>query len=199
LRWPALVIVVLGVAALLFWPAADFLAAHDASGLTGRQREQETAKARDAARGRLVQFATVMLGVGAYIFTVRNFQLALEQAHRQAEATIRTLEQNEAAQITDRFARAIEILGSDAIDVRLGACGVWKLGLVTLTCGSVARAWSGSGHPRCLCLGLCCTSCSIESSNLWCCSGAVTVRRRSRLSRFGTRSPYCAVTSTGLT
>ncbi|REE95622.1 pentapeptide repeat-containing protein [Thermomonospora umbrina] len=121
LRWPALAVVVLGTAALLFWPAADFLGAHDARGLSGKQRIQEAAKARDAARGRMVQLATVMLGLGAYVFTVRNFQLALDQSRRQAEATNRTLEQNEAAQITDRFARAIELLGSEAIDARLGA------------------------------------------------------------------------------
>lgn len=78
------------------------------------------------------------------------------------------------------------------------ACGVRKPGSGILTCGSAAGACSNSGHPRCLCLGLCFTSSCVVSSSSWCCSGAVIAPRRSRSSCFGTRSRFCAVRPTGL-
>jgi hypothetical protein len=53
------------------------------------------------------------------------------------------------------------------------ACGMRKLGSVTLTCGFVAGARAGSGHPGCLCLGLCFTFFCVGSSSSWCCSGGV--------------------------
>jgi hypothetical protein len=37
--------------------------------------------------------------------------------------------------------------------------------------GFVAGARAGSGHPRCLCLGLCFTSCFVGSFISWCCWG----------------------------
>ncbi|MGI8332663.1 pentapeptide repeat-containing protein [Actinomadura scrupuli] len=120
---------------VLFWPVADLMAAHDVHPVKGKERAEQLIKARDAARGRLLQIVVGLLGVGAFVFTARNFalarqqselnrqtlQLTIRQADRQTEASNRAMEQSEAVQITDRFARAIEQLTSEAIDARLGA------------------------------------------------------------------------------
>jgi uncharacterized protein YjbI with pentapeptide repeats len=125
----------LALLTFLFWVLADLIAAHDVGRVIGPQRAEKLRLARDAARGRLVQIIAGLLGIGAFVFTARNFalarqqselnrqtlELAMSQARQQAEASQRTLEQNESVQVTDRFARAIEQLGSEAIDVRLGA------------------------------------------------------------------------------
>jgi uncharacterized protein YjbI with pentapeptide repeats len=143
--------VVVGLVWLVFWPMTDLITSHDLGIMKGPTRTASLPKARDAARGRIIQFGAGLLGLGAFVFTVRNFTLArqqselnrqtllhaMEEARRQAEATHHSLEQSEAVQITDRFARAIEQLGSTAIDARLGA--IYSL-------ERVARD-SGRDHP----------------------------------------------------
>jgi hypothetical protein len=70
--------------------------------------------ARDAARGRLLTLAAGLFAAGALAFTVLNFNLSR-----------RTFELTEQGQVTDRFTKAIEQLGSDKADVRIG--GIYAL------------------------------------------------------------------------
>jgi hypothetical protein len=63
--------------------------------------------ARDAARGRLLTLGAGLFAAGALLFTARNFVLSRE------------------GQVTDRYTKAIEQLGSDKLDVRIG--GIYAL------------------------------------------------------------------------
>ena len=96
--------VVLGV--LIVWallvPGTDWLARHDVGASKG-----SLAAARDAARGRLLTLGAGLLAAGALLFTARNFTLSRE------------------GQVTDRYTKAIEQLGSKELDVRIG--GIYAL------------------------------------------------------------------------
>src|SRR5271155_3394414 len=106
-RWLAagIVAVVLGLAVIwvLFVPVADWLAHHDVGSATGSLHET----AVDNARGRLLALGAGLLAAGALLFTARNFTLSRE------------------GQVTDRYGKAIEQLGSDKLDVRIG--GIYAL------------------------------------------------------------------------
>jgi hypothetical protein len=84
-------------------PAADWLAHHD----TGRAGGQLHETALDNARGRLLTLGAGLLAAGALWFTARTFTLSRE------------------GHVTDRYAKAIEQLGSDKLDVRIG--GIYAL------------------------------------------------------------------------
>ncbi|MFI6536625.1 pentapeptide repeat-containing protein [Nonomuraea sp. NPDC050547] len=129
-------------AVVLFWPVTDWLAHHDVPvvpGVSARDQAEQLRQARDAARGRILQVGAGLLAAGALIYTARNFSLARnqnelnrqslelsrEQANKQAEASRRTLELTEQGQITDRYIKGIEQLGSDTLDIRLG--GIYAL------------------------------------------------------------------------
>jgi uncharacterized protein YjbI with pentapeptide repeats len=106
-RWAWLIGVVAVVLALaIVWtllvPGADWLARHDVSSAKG-----SLATARDAARGRLLTLGAGLLAAGALVFTARNFTLSRE------------------GQVTDRYTKAIEQLGHEKIDVRIG--GIYAL------------------------------------------------------------------------
>jgi hypothetical protein len=103
----AAVVVVLAVAWVLFVPAADWLATHDVGSVSGPLRTVRLQAARDAARGRLLTLGAGLFAVGALIYTARNFTLSRE------------------GQVTDRYTKAIEQLGSDKLDVRIG--GIYAL------------------------------------------------------------------------
>ena len=93
----------LAVAWVLFVPAADWLAHHDVGSASGPLHET----ALDNARGRLLTLGAGLFAAGALVFTVRNFTLSRE------------------GQVTDRYTKAIEQLGSDKLDVCLG--GIYAL------------------------------------------------------------------------
>ena len=97
----AVVLAVVIVWALLV-PGTDWLARHDIGSAKG-----SLAAARDAARGRLLTLGAGLLAAGALLFTARNFILSRE------------------GQVTDRYTKAIEQLGSDKLDVRIG--GIYAL------------------------------------------------------------------------
>jgi len=84
-------------------PAADWLAHHDVGSLKGPALQAS----RDAARGRLLTLGAGLLAAGALLFTARNFVLSRE------------------GQVTDRYTKAIEQLGSEKLDVRIG--GIYAL------------------------------------------------------------------------
>jgi hypothetical protein len=106
LRWLigiAVVVLVLAIAWALFVPVADWLAHHDVGSVT----ELRLQTARDAARGRLLTLGAGLFAVGALVYTARNYSLSRE------------------SQVTDRYTKAIEQLGSDKLDVRIG--GIYAL------------------------------------------------------------------------
>jgi len=106
-RWLIGGIAVLVLAAALSWvlvvPAADWLAQHDVGSAKGPLLQP----ARDAARGRLLTLGAGLFAAGALLFTARNFALSRE------------------GQVTDRYTKSIEQLGSDKLDVRIG--GIYAL------------------------------------------------------------------------
>jgi hypothetical protein len=96
------VVLVLVIVWALLVPGADWLARHDVGSAKG-----SLSAARDAARGRLLTLGAGLLAAGALLFTARNFVLSRE------------------GQVTDRYTKAIEQLGSDKLDVRIG--GIYAL------------------------------------------------------------------------
>jgi len=97
------IVIALGIAWVLLVPAAGWLAHLDAGSATGSMLET----ARDNARGRLLTLGAGLFAAGALIFTARNYALSRE------------------GQVTDRYSKAIEQLGSDSSDVRTG--GIYAL------------------------------------------------------------------------
>lgn len=109
-RWLAggIAAIVLGLAIVwvLFVPAADWLARHDMGSVTGLAHET----AVDNARGRLLTLGAGLFAAGALVFTALTFNLSQ-----------RTFAQADRAQVTDRYTKAVEQLGSDKMDVKVGA------------------------------------------------------------------------------
>ena len=106
IRWLvgiAVVVLALAIVWALFVPLADWLAHHDIGSVKGPLHET----ALDNARGRLLTLGAGLFAAGALVFTARNFTLSRE------------------GQVTDRYTRAIEQLGSDQLDVRIG--GIYAL------------------------------------------------------------------------
>jgi uncharacterized protein YjbI with pentapeptide repeats len=87
----------------LFVPVPTWLARYD----VGSAKPALVQTARDAARGRLLTLGAGLLAAGALVFTARNFILSRE------------------GQVTDRYTKAIEQLGSKELDVRIG--GIYAL------------------------------------------------------------------------
>jgi hypothetical protein len=113
-KWRARVI---GIAAIvgggaliwvLFVPAAEWLAHHDVGAARGSALETALQNARSA----YLTLAAGILAAGALIFTARNYGLSRE------------------GQVTDQYTKAIEQLGSDKIDVRIG--GIYALERIAL-------------------------------------------------------------------
>jgi hypothetical protein len=106
IRWLAGIAAVVLAAAIvwaLFVPVSAWLARYD----VGSAKPALVQTARDAARGRLLTLGAGLLAAGALVFTARNFILSRE------------------GQVTDRYTKAIEQLGSDKLDVRVG--GIYAL------------------------------------------------------------------------
>ena len=113
IRWLgaiAAVVLALAIVWALFVPLADWLAHHDVGSVKGALHET----AVDNARGRLLTLGAGLFAAGALVFTARNFTLSR-----------RTLELTEQGQVTERYTKAIEQLGSDKLDVRIG--GIYAL------------------------------------------------------------------------
>jgi len=109
-------IVVAGVY-VVFWPISDLIATHDVGTITGPLRAAALQTARDAARGRLLTFGAGLFAAAALVYTARNFTLS----RRTVELTLQTVQLTEQGQVTDRYTKAIEQLGSDKLDVRIGS------------------------------------------------------------------------------
>lgn len=115
--------VVLGLAVvwLLFVPVADWLAHHDVGSATGPLHET----AVDNARSRLLTLGAGLLAAAALVFTALNFSLLRRNSEQADQWQRRTHELTEQGQVTDRYTKAIEQLGSDKLDVRIG--GIYAL------------------------------------------------------------------------
>jgi hypothetical protein len=103
--WPPGIRWLVGIAAVvlaativwaLFVPVPAWLARYDVGSATPAVQT-----ARDAARGRLLTLGAGLLAAEALVFTARNFTLSR-----------RTFELTEQGQVTDRYTKAIEQLGS---------------------------------------------------------------------------------------
>jgi len=114
MRWLAGGIAAVLLAGLIAWvlvvPAADWLARHDVGPATGTLLET----ARTNARGGLLTLAAGLVASAALVFTARNLALS----RRAFELTAQ-------GQVTDRYTKAIEQLGSNKIDIRIG--GIYAL------------------------------------------------------------------------
>ena len=106
----AAVLLGLAIAWALFVPIADWLAHHDVGSVKGSLHET----AVDNARSRLLTLGAGLAAAGALVFTARNFTLGR-----------RTFELTEQGQVTDRYTKAVEQLGSNKLDVRIG--GIYAL------------------------------------------------------------------------
>ena len=85
-------------ARVLSVPAGDWLARHEA----GSARERPIQTARGAVRGWRLALGAGLLATGAVLFTARKFVLSRD------------------GQVTDRYDKAIEQLGSEKLDMRIG-------------------------------------------------------------------------------
>ncbi|GAA2076133.1 pentapeptide repeat-containing protein [Actinomadura alba] len=133
------------VACALVWtlgPGGPWVLEHlDGVEVGGRDglKGKELADALDAVRGRALTVGTGLLAAAAIYYTASNATSArrsadaahhtAQAAQRSAEATEhgqrRTLELTEQSMVTGRYTAAIEQLGSDKADIRLG--GIYAL------------------------------------------------------------------------
>jgi Pentapeptide repeats (8 copies) len=112
-----LFIAMAAVAAMAFVviiPVTNLVAAQDVGHIVGAERALYLQSAREAVRSQLLTLGAGIFAAGALVFTGRNYRLSS-----------RTLEVTEQGQVTDRYTRAIEQLGSEKLDVRLG--GIYAL------------------------------------------------------------------------
>jgi Pentapeptide repeats (8 copies) len=134
---------VAGLAVVLLWPVTDMIATHDVGTITGAARAADLQTAHEAVRTQLLTLGAGVFAAGALAFTALNFRLSRQQfqqsgqqfveqlelsrraAQDSAEAERRTLELTEQGQVTDRYTKAIEQLGSDKLNVRIG--GIYAL------------------------------------------------------------------------
>jgi hypothetical protein len=110
--WAARRVAIIGVAGIaatlaligaLIWPLTDLLAAHDVGVIAGAARTGQMQVAREAVRTQLLTVAAGIFVAGTLWFTAQNYRLA-RQGH-----------------VTDRYTKAIEHLGADKLDIRIGA------------------------------------------------------------------------------
>jgi hypothetical protein len=110
-------VLALTVIVALIWPVTDLIAAHDVGLTAAAERAAALQKAREAIRTQLLTLGGAIFAAGALIFTARNYALS----RRTVELTQETFKLTEQGQITDRYTKAIEQLGSTKLDVRIGA------------------------------------------------------------------------------
>lgn len=110
---------------LLLWYGPDLIARHDIGAVAEPVRALRLQQARDASRGRLLTLGAGLFAAGALLFTGQNYRLARQTLEVTKQGQQRTLKLTEQGQVTERYTRAIEQLGSDKLDVRIG--GIYAL------------------------------------------------------------------------
>jgi uncharacterized protein YjbI with pentapeptide repeats len=120
-------IVALLVTTMLFLP--DYLVARDMGGRSRQVAPLELAQARNDIRTTLLQlvvglFVLTGAGLGAWVglHQVRTTGKGIQDNTEQTSAQLRILAEG---QITERFTRAVEHLGSERLEIRLG--GIYAL------------------------------------------------------------------------
>ena len=103
MAWIAVGVIAAAVSWWLLVPVTDWLAHHDVGSASGSLLQT----ARDAARARLLTLGAGLFAAGALVYTSQNSRLSRQ------------------ALVTDRYTKAIEQLGSDKPDVRIG--GIYAL------------------------------------------------------------------------
>jgi len=124
IRWlagGAIVVLALAFVWALFVPLADWLARQDVGSATGPLHET----AVDNARGRLLTLGAGLVAAFALVFTALNFNLLRRNSGQADQWQRRTHELTEQGQVTDRYTKAIEQLGSEKLGVRIG--GIYAL------------------------------------------------------------------------
>jgi hypothetical protein len=109
-RWAAPLSVIAVVAALIYlflWYGPDLLARHDVAALPRQQQASQYLAAVDDARTSMLTLSGGLGALAALIYTARGFALSRQ------------------GQVTDRYTKAIDQLGSDMLDVRIG--GIYAL------------------------------------------------------------------------
>ena len=97
----------IAVAAALIWPITDLIAAHDVGHIAGPLPAARLQTAREAVRSQLLTLAAGVFVAATLWFTAQNYRLARQ------------------GQVTDRYTKAVEQIGSDKLDVRIG--GIYAL------------------------------------------------------------------------
>ncbi|WP_459806065.1 pentapeptide repeat-containing protein [Herbidospora sp. RD11066] len=113
-RRSGLILLAVAFFAALIWimgPGARWILDLDRVGLLD---PKDLATAVDAVRGRALAIATGIIALIAVYYTARNAQTARD-----------TFALTEQAQVTDRYTKAIQQLGDDKLDIRLG--GIYAL------------------------------------------------------------------------
>lgn len=122
----------LAAALLVLWvalgPGASWMLEHLDKVQLGNLDDAKRAEALDRIRGRAVAVGTGMLALVAIFFTARTASAALsssDAAQQTAAAAQQTAAATEQGMVTGRYTAAIDQLGSDKLDIRLG--GVYAL------------------------------------------------------------------------
>jgi len=101
--WAGVLLMVgLALAVAVIWPVTDMIAGHDVGAIAGPARAARLPGAREAVRAQLLTLGAGLFAAGALVYTGLNFRLSRQ------------------GQVTDRYTKAIEQLGSDKVDVRIG-------------------------------------------------------------------------------
>ncbi len=113
--WACVVVpVAVGLIYLSVWYGPDLIAKHDLSGIARQLRAVHLQAAREAARTQVLTLVAGLFAAGAFVYQGRNRRLER-----------RTFGLAQQGQVTDRYAKAIEELGSSNLAVRVG--GVYAL------------------------------------------------------------------------
>lgn len=103
----ACLLAAVALAFALIWPVTDLIAQHDVGSMEGIARAIHLQEAREAVRTQLLTVGAGVLAVGALLYTALNFRLSRQ------------------GQVTDRYTKSVEQLGSSMLDVRIG--GIYAL------------------------------------------------------------------------
>lgn len=123
------IIAVLAAVAVAGWVVAGHGAVwvlHHLDGIHDKDLSaKDRADALNSIRGEVLTALTGLLAAIAIYYTARNATTARRALAQSEQAARRTAELAEQGQVTDRYTKAIEQLGSDKLDIRLG--GIYAL------------------------------------------------------------------------
>jgi hypothetical protein len=130
---------VVALALLTIWLLPAWLTQHPR--LSGPERHKAAADARTG----VIALVGVLGALGGLYYTSRNFKLARDaqiaaqkQANETSGLSAQTLRLTERGQITDRYAKAVEMLGDPTNEICVG--GIYALGHIMLDSPTYERA-----------------------------------------------------------